>query len=856
MTDLTPGMRQYVQVKNQHPDCLVLFRMGDFYETFYEDAKTAARELEITLTSRGKGEKKAPLAGIPYHALEPYLAKLVKKGYKVCIVEQLEDPKQAKGLVKRGVTRIVTPGTVIESALLQERTNNYLMAILPYKSMFGVSFVDISTGEFLTTTCATNEELIDEITRFTPAEVIIPSSSLENNALMTLLKKYMFLSPYDDRFFLSETANQSLQNHFQVHSLGSFGLGEKHQEEELMIMASGALLCYLKETQRTNIAHITKVMVYNPHGFMLMDETTRKNLEILSNIRHGSAEHTLLHILDKTVTSLGARLLRQWLVKPLRGKVTIDERLEGVEELFSNILLRHELRSMLDQVSDIERLVSRIHCGNAHARDLLALQKSLLVIPELCKTLTNSHASLLRHIHEMTPSPEVVDLIQRAIQDDPPATVREGNVIKKGYHQELDNLRSLASGGKEFIAKLEQQERERTGIKSLKVGFNRVFGYYIEVTKANLQLVPSHYLRKQTQVNAERYITEELKEYEQQVLGAEEKIIQLEYELFVAVLEQIKPFTQPMQEAAQKIALLDVLIALAEVAATRNYVKPVIHEGYNLTITGGRHPMVEDVEPHFVPNDVLFDREKQIHIITGPNMAGKSVFMRQVCLIVLMAQIGSFVPARTASLGIVDRIFTRVGASDDVSSGQSTFMMEMTETANILNNATSNSLIILDEIGRGTSTFDGISLAWAIVEYIHGHLQAKTLFATHFHQLNSLEEKCANIKNYNIAVQEKEDDIIFLRKIVEGGTDKSYGIHAAKLAGIPLAVIQRAKEIMGRLDMNDQIAERIHQPLKLEKNVENLPDKAQEKLSSPSQKKKPAPQKIPNNDLLHFFSSE
>lgn len=846
MTDLSPGMRQYVQVKNQHPDCLVLFRMGDFYETFYEDAKTAARELEITLTARGKGEKKAPLAGIPYHALEPYLAKLVKKGYKVCIVEQLEDPKKAKGLVKRGVTRIVTPGTVIESALLQERANNYLMAVLPHKSLFGLSFVDISTGEFLTAMVSNTEELIDEITRFMPAEVIIPSAALENNTLVALLKRYMFVSPYDDRFFLSETASQSLQNHFHV-PLSSFGLGEKNVDEELVIMASGALLSYVKETQKTTIAHLTKIKMYDPHGFMLMDETTRKNLEIMHNLHDTGTSHTLLHVLDKTVTSLGARLLRQWLVKPLRVKTGLDQRLEAVEELFTNVLLRHELRSLLDQVSDIERLISRIHCGTANARDLLALQKSLLVIPELCKTLETCRTSLLTTVRDMPSFPELVNLIHDAIHDDPPSTVREGNLIKKGYHQDLDNLRLLSSGGKDFIAKLEHQERERTGIKSLKVGFNRVFGYYIEVTRANIHLVPSHYLRKQTQVNAERYITEELKHYEDQVLNAEEKIIEFEYELFLAVLEQVKPSTQQMQDAAQKIALLDVLVALAEVAATRNYVKPIIQEGYSLTITDGRHPMVEEVEEHFVPNDVSFDNEKQIHLITGPNMAGKSVFMRQVCLIVLMAQIGSFVPARAASIGIVDRIFTRVGASDDVSSGQSTFMMEMTETANILNNATSNSLIILDEIGRGTSTFDGISLAWAIVEHIHNHLQAKTLFATHFHQLNSLEEKCPHMKNYNIAVQEKEDSIIFLRKIVEGGTDKSYGIHAAKLAGIPLAVIQRAKEIMGRLDMNDQIAERIHQPLKQALD--------HGKSSSVSRReKKLVQQKTEKKDLLSFFS--
>ncbi|MBW3015973.1 DNA mismatch repair protein MutS [Candidatus Woesearchaeota archaeon] len=801
---LTPAMKQYAEAKKQYPDCVLLFRMGDFYETFYEDAKLVARELEITLTARGKGETRAPLAGLPYHALEPYLAKLVKKGYKVAICEQLEDPKLAKGVVKRGVVRIVTPGTVVESNMLDSKSNNYLMSVSASLDRFGIALVDISTAEFLVAEVDSEDKLINEVTRFNPAEIIIPVSLKVNTELVKNLRSYT--TSYSDTHFSEKNAFSTLTEHFKTSSLHGFGI----QDDKLAISAAGALLSYLKETQKTNLDYINKVRRFQSESFMLLDSSTQRNLELIRNIRDNSSKATLLSVLDRTVTPLGSRLMKKWLLRPLTDITQINKRLDAVEELAKKTLERTELRDLLKQVYDIERLISRVNYGNANPRDLIALKRSLQTLPSLKNHLNLFSSELLKMIADIPDLLDVAGLIQSSIKEEPALLVREGNIIKKGYNAKLDEIREIAYSGKEWITKLEAQEKSRTGISSLRVGFNKVFGYYITVSKANLHLVPKDYMRKQTLVGAERFITPELKEKESLILGAEEKINNLEYELFQEILKKISEKTELIQDAALKISNLDVLISLANVAVSNNYVKPIVEDSRIIELRDSRHPVVETIEDSFVPNDCFLDNRNTLHIITGPNMAGKSTFMRQIALIQLMAQLGSFVPCTSARLGVVDRIFTRVGAYDDLTMGQSTFMVEMTETANILNNATSRSLIILDEIGRGTSTFDGISLAWSIAEYIHDNLKAKTLFATHYHQLNKLAEKYKSVRNYNIAVKEDKDDIIFLRKIIEGGTDKSYGIQVARLAGLPIEVVERSKIIMNRLEMEDEIAERVH----------------------------------------------
>ena len=798
--NLTPAMKQYMEVKTKHPDCLVFFRMGDFYETFYEDAVVAAKELEITLTSRGVGEKKAPLAGIPYHALEPYLAKLIKKSFKVAIVEQLEDPKLAKGLVKRGVVRIVTPGTVIESAMLDENKNNYLMSLVREKDLVGLTLTDLSTGEFQTAEIPL-DKLNNELIKFSPSEILIPLSLKEDKFID---KEQYCVYTYDDRHFWIQKAYNTLKEHFNVLNLEGFGLENK----KLAICSSGALISYLQETQKTNLSHISNIQLLNLNQFMVLDSSTIRNLELVKNIIDGSNRGTLINTLDKTVTPMGSRLLRKWLLQPLLSLDKIQQRLDSVEELTSNLLFREELKDLLDEMYDLERLISRVSYGSANAKDLLAIKKSLQVLPKLSKLLQNVKSDLLKlKIKDLS---SVVKLIEQSIKEDPKFTLREGDIIKQGYNSELDELRELKTNSKKWLVGFEIKEKGRTQIPSLKVKFNKVFGYFIEITNKYSNSVPSDYIRKQTLVNAERFITEELKHKEDQILSAEEKIKYLEYDLFMKIIEDVKQESLEIQKLGQLISKIDVLLSFAIVASSNNYCKPEINKSFNLNIINGRHPVIEQMISDFVPNNTVLNEESSFLIVTGSNMSGKSSWMRQTAIIVLMAQIGSFVPATQAQIGVVDRIFTRVGAYDDLSMGQSTFMVEMNEAANILNNATENSLIILDEIGRGTSTFDGISLAWAIAEFIISDIKAKTLFATHYHQMNKLSEKYSLVKNYNLAVKETDEGIIFIRKLLEGGTDKSYGIQVAKLAGIPQKVIENSKKIMQKLELEDEISSKMN----------------------------------------------
>ncbi len=853
---LTPAMQQYMKVKQEYPDTIVLFRMGDFYETFYEDAKTAARELNIVLTARGKGETRAPLAGIPFHSLDQYLGKLIKRGYKVTIVEQMENPKFAKGVVKRDVVRVITPGTVMESNILEQRSNNYIMAIAKAANSFGIALADISTGEFLVSTIEDYEKLVNEIARYEPKECILPISLEDTELLSQLRRRFtkntrtstgysdsnnsynlsdssVVFNSFDDRHFWKEAAYKLLLEHFSTANLLGYGLDEQSQEHELIINAAGGLLSYLKFTQRTSLKYINKIHVLNNSEYMLIDSATQRNLELIRNIRDNSTNSTLIEVLDKTLTSMGSRLLKSWLLKPLSKVGSIKARQDAVEVFFKQSILRDDVRDLLAKVSDIERLISRVNFGTANGRDLIGIKNALAVVPEIKKLLRDvkfaSH--LLTEAYEIPELAEIVQIIGTAIKEDAPISTREGNIINSGFNPDLDKLKEVSRNSKQYIAQLEEREKEKTGIKSLKIRFNNVFGYYIEVTKANLHLVPKDYVRKQTQVNSERFITDELKEHETLILGAEEKICALEYELFTDIINKVSFETHNIQKIAEKLSLLDVLCALAKIAAENDYTKPTINDSDRIMLIDARHPVIEQIEKSFVANDCVIDNTNRLQIITGPNMAGKSTYMRQVALIVLMSQIGSFVPAKKAEIGIVDRIFTRVGAYDDLTHGQSTFMVEMNETANILNNATERSLVILDEIGRGTSTFDGISIAWAVAEYLNEHNKAKTLFATHYHQLNKLAEHLPNIKNYNIAVLEKENDIVFLRKIVQGGTDKSYGIHVAKLAGMPESVIHRSKQIMEMLEVEDEIGERLEEELK-SKTGNSVEEKKSESINN------------------------
>lgn len=797
-------MKQYREIKRQHQDAILLFRMGDFYEMFDQDAVTASKVLEITLTARNKSKGiETPLCGFPYHAVEGYLAKLIRRGFKVAVCEQVEDPKLAKGIVKREVIRVVTPGTVLDANLLDARDNNYLASLYPSNEGFGVSFLDISTGEFFMAEVPGNNnvaELDTLLSRFAPREIVLPGGRELDGALSALLRQYtQAINTGENWTFDRETARRTLLDHFKTASLEGFGCGSM----TIGVSAAGAALRYIEETQKTALTNIRGVRPFLNRSAMVLDAACQRNLELVRNIYDGSTKGTLLSVLDHTVTSMAARKLREWLLNPLMDAGEIEARLAAVAELKDGHQFRSGVRTALERVYDLERLISRVSLGVANARDLLALKQSFSALPAVESLLDDRSSRLLRDIRSGWDGlGNVFDIIERAIHDDPPYTLREGRLIKKGYSAELDELRSISTEGKGFIAGIEQRERERTGINSLKVSYNRVFGYYIEVTKTNLSGVPQDYIRKQTLANAERFITPELKEYEDKVLGAEEKILDLEYRLFQEARELVALETVRVQDMARRLAVLDCLASLAEAAAKNNYARPVMDEGDTLRIVEGRHPVIEQLtDERFVPNDTLLDTsENQLLILTGPNMAGKSTYMRQVALITIMAQMGSFVPAAEAQVGLVDRVFTRVGASDFIARGQSTFMVEMNETANILNNATDKSLIILDEIGRGTSTFDGISIAWAVAEYIHAKLRARTLFATHYHELTDLALTLERVKNFNVAIKEWNDQIIFLRRVVEGGADKSYGIQVARLAGLPPEVVRRAREVLANLE--------------------------------------------------------
>ena len=802
--ELTPMMKQYMQTKEEYKDCILFYRLGDFYEMFFDDALTASKELEITLTGKNCGlEERAPMCGIPYHAVDSYLNRLVSKGYKVAICEQVEDPKTAKGIVKREVIRVVTPGTNLDTQGLDETKNNYIMCIVYMADRYGLSVADVTTGEYLVTELDSQTKLMDELYKFMPSEIVCNEAFYMSGLDLDDLKNRLHMAIYslEAWYFDDALCRETLQEHFKVASLEGIGLSDY----ECGMIASGALLKYLEETQKNSLSHMSRLTRYATGNYMVLDSATRRNLELVETLREKQKRGSLLWVLDKTKTAMGARTLRKYVEQPLIDKESIVKRLDAVAELKDNAICREEIREYLNPVYDLERLVGKITYQSANPRDLIAFQSSLSMLPSVKCILKDMESDLLKEIYEeLDPLEELCDLVGRAIQEEPPLAMKEGGIIKDSYNEEVDRLRKAKSEGKNWLADLETREREKTGIKNLRIRYNKVFGYYLEVTNSFKDLVPDYYTRKQTLANAERYIIPELKELEDTILGAEDKLCALEYELYCEVRNTIAAELTRIQRTAKAVAKLDVIASLALVAERNNYVRPKINEKGVIDIRDGRHPVVEKMIPNdmFIANDTYLDDKKQrISIITGPNMAGKSTYMRQAALIVLMAQLGSFVPASSANIGLVDRIFTRVGASDDLASGQSTFMVEMNEVANILRNATSKSLLILDEIGRGTSTFDGLSIAWAVVEYISNSklLGAKTLFATHYHELTELEGKISNVNNYCIAVKEKGDDIVFLRKIVKGGADKSYGIQVAKLAGVPDPVINRAKEIVEEL---------------------------------------------------------
>ena len=806
----SPMMKKYLETKEQYNDCILFYRLGDFYEMFFDDAILVSRELEITLTGKDCGlEERAPMAGIPFHAAENYIARLVSKGYKVAICEQLEDPKTTKGIVKRGVIKVVTPGTVVESNMLEERKNNYIMSIYKAGLYFGVAISDISTGEFYSTEIKENNNfslLMDEISRYSPAEIVANKLMNESTEEITKIKTRFpetYITSCDESYF-SEDISKVIQDFRLVDNNGN---NIESADDKLLAIASiNALKEYITSTQMTDLGHINKVVIYSVSKYMSLDINARRNLEITEKLRDRSKKGTLLWVLDKTSTSMGGRLLRRWLNDPLIDVNEINRRLGAVEELKNDIMLRGEVIDNLKKVYDIERLAGKMAYGNGTPRDMITLKNSLSKLPEIRKVLENVKSEYLKDIYQnIDELQDMHELIEKSIVDDPPMSTKDGGYIKLGYNEDIDTLKHATTDGKSWLMKLEADEKEKTGIKSLKIGFNKVFGYYIEVTNLYKDMVPDTYIRKQTLTNGERYITEELKNMENQILGAEEKVIKLELEAFRQIREEIAKNVKRMQKTAEAISSLDVLTSFAQVAEEMNYCKPEINKDGILDIKEGRHPVIEKMlsSGEFVSNDTYLDTEEnRLAIITGPNMAGKSTYMRQVALITLMAQVGSFVPATRATIGVVDKIFTRVGASDDLSMGQSTFMVEMMEVATILKEATKNSLVILDEIGRGTSTYDGLSIAWAVAEYIadKNKCGAKTLFATHYHEMTTLEKEGNGIKNYSIAVKEKGEDIIFLRKIVEGGTDESYGVHVARLAGVPKDVTKRANEILRSLE--------------------------------------------------------
>lgn len=824
MEKFTPMMQQYNKLKAQYPDAILFFRVGDFYEMFGEDAVIGAKVLKLTLTKKHVGKNQTvPLAGVPHHAVHSYLAKLIQSGYKVAICEQTEDPKYAKGVVRREIVRVVSPGTVIESSLLDQKSNNFLVAVNPevykYKSeekneiKLGVAAVDLSTGEFSITEITDDfnfQKLSAELERLNPKECLLPSEIANETSILYRICKRdsTVIYPVEDYQFEYETAKNILLEQFKTSSLSGFGCEGLY----LGVGAAGAILAYLKETQKANLEHINSIRTYSVADYLVLDSVTLQNLEIFTNPRDRTKSGSLLDVIDLTKTAMGARRLRKWLSQPLKHLEPLLRRQQAVEEFYNDHSRRTRLRDLFDNLYDLERLMGKIGCGVANARDLIALNQSLELIPKIIDQLADFSSPLIEELkHQLTDLPEIRELISNAIVPDPPQSLKEGGIIKEGYNSELDKLREIARHGKEWIANLEAKERERTGIKSLKVRYNSVFGYYIEVTKANLSLVPPEYERKQTLANAERFTTKELKEWESQILGAEERIANLEYELFCEIRDKVAQKSKIIQTTADAISQLDVLSTLAEVAVRYQYCRPILITEPIIEIKEGRHPVLEQIgaaRGMFVPNDTYVDTQNhRLLLITGPNMAGKSTYIRQVALMVILAQIGSFIPAKEAKIGLVDRIFTRIGSAENLIAGQSTFMVEMQETANILHNATNQSLIILDEVGRGTSTFDGLAIAWAVAEYIHNKIRARTLFATHYHELTELAASLEGVKNYNVAVKEWGDKLVFLHKVVEGPCDRSYGISVGRLAGLPKPVIERAKEVLTELEKNSWRAE-------------------------------------------------
>ena len=809
MAEFTPMMQRYLETKEQYKDCILFYRLGDFYEMFFDDAITASRELEITLTGKECGqEERAPMCGVPHHSAEMYISRLISKGYKVAICEQLEDPKTAKGIVKRGVIRVVTPGTIVESNMLEERKNNFIMSIYKAGIYFGISVCDISTGEFYSAEIRDDQNfslLLDEIARYMPSELVVNSMMDDSSEEMAKIKERFsaYITKFNDKFF--ENDINKIKNRFTIFDNNQKEIQDL-ENRNLEICSINALIEYIEQTQMTKLEHINKITIYSISKYMALDVSARRNLEITEKMRDKSKKGTLLWVLDKTSTSMGGRLLRRWLNDPLIDVLEINKRLNAVKELKESVMLRGEMQENLKKVYDIERLAGKMAYGNANARDMITLKNSLVKLPELKQIISNCRQEYLKECFEnLDELQDIKELIEKAIIDDPPVTIKEGGIIKIGYDEEIDKLKKATTEGKQWLVELETKEREETGIKNLKISFNKVYGYYFEVTKSWLNHVPDRFIRKQTLTTGERFITEELKNLENQILGSSEKIVNLEYNAFVEIREEISRNIKRLQKTANIVSTLDVLTAFASVAEDMNYCMPKVNSNGSINIKNGRHPVIEKMlgTGEFVENDTYLDEgENRLAIITGPNMAGKSTYMRQVALITLMAQVGSFVPAEEAEIGAVDKIFTRVGASDDLSMGQSTFMVEMMEVATILKEATKNSLVILDEIGRGTSTYDGLSIAWAVAEYIADKEKcgAKTLFATHYHELIGLEEKLDGVKNYSIAVKEKGEDIIFLRKIIRGGTDESYGIHVARLAGVPKIVTQKADSILKTLE--------------------------------------------------------
>ena len=804
--ELTPMQRQYNEIKEKNQDCILFFRLGDFYEMFNDDARTAAKELDLTLTTRDRGkpkEEQTPMCGVPYHSVDSYIARLVQKGYKVAICEQMTDPATTKGLVERDITRIVTPGTVTESCMLDESKNNYMACLYGMGGKFGLAFCDVSTGAFFVTVCSDAQSVASELGRFAPSEVLRFGAGVEEEAISDALFRRLgcCVDEGHAQQFRLEAAEELLERHFE-QNLAQLGIAGM----DTAVIASGALLQVLLDVQKNDLKHIRQLQYYTNGKFMELDMDARRNLELTETMRAKEKKGSLLWVLDKTHTAMGGRMLRSWMEKPLLDVAEISRRHGAVEDLVENPIVRGELTEALKDVSDLERVMTRIVTGTVNCRDLLGLARGFRALPEVKAQLANCESPLLRKLEAaIDPLTDCADLIENTIVDDPPLTVREGGIIRKGANPDADRLRDIMDGGKDIIASIEASEKEKTGIRTLKVSFNRVFGYYIEVSKSFMDQVPGHYIRKQTLANCERYITQELKELEEQVLTAKDRLTALEYQIFTQLREHLAQQAARVQLTASAVASADVLCSLASVAVQRGYCRPEITLGREIHIENGRHPVVEAVlkDTLFVPNDTnLGSDDNQVAIITGPNMAGKSTYMRQVALIVLMAQMGSFVPARSAKIGLVDRVFTRIGASDDLASGQSTFMVEMAEVASILKYATSRSLLILDEIGRGTSTYDGMAIARAVLEYAASpkRLGAKTLFATHYHELSTMEQRLPNVKNYNIAVKKRGDQMIFLRKIVPGATDDSYGIEVAKLAGIPNTVISRAREILEELE--------------------------------------------------------